>query len=129
VQKNNDNPVYYVEYAHARICSVLASWGGDAATLKDADLGALDSAPAQALMLLLAKYPAMLAEAARDLAPHDVTFYLRELAASYHSYYDAERILVDDAVVKTARLALVAATAQVLHNGLAVLGVSAPQKM
>ncbi|WP_300716877.1 arginine--tRNA ligase [Hydrogenophaga sp.] len=129
VQKNNDNPVYYVQYAHARICSVLASWGGDTATLKDADLGALDSAPAQALMLLLAKYPAMLADAARDLAPHDVTFYLRELAASYHSYYDAERILVDDAVVKTARLALVAATARVLHNGLAVLGVGAPQKM
>ena len=129
VQKNNDNPVYYVQYAHARICSVLTSWGGDVSTLKDADLSALDSAPAQALMLLLAKYPAMLSDAARDLAPHDVTFYLRELAASYHSYYDAERILVDDAAVKTARLALVAATAQVLHNGLAVLGVSAPQKM
>jgi arginyl-tRNA synthetase len=129
VQKNNDNPVYYVQYAHARICSVLASWGGDAATLKDADLSALDSAPAQALMLLLARYPAMLADAARDLAPHDVTFYLRELAASYHSYYDAERILVDDDSVKQARLALVKATAQVLHNGLAVLGVSAPQKM
>ncbi len=129
VQKNNDNPVYYVQYAHARICSVLASWGGDVATLKDADLSALDSAPAQALMLLLAKYPEMLSDAARDLAPHDVTFYLRELAASYHSYYDAERILVDDVALKTARLALVAATAQVLHNGLAVLGVSAPQKM
>ena len=129
VQKNNDNPVYYVQYAHARICSVLASWGGDVATLQAADLSALTSAPAQALMLLLAKYPDMLSDAARDLAPHDVTFYLRELAASYHSYYDAERILVDDAVVKTARLALVAATAQVLHNGLAVLGVSAPQKM
>lgn len=129
VQKNNDNPVYYVQYAHARICSVLASWGGDVATLKDADLSALDSAPAQALMLLLAKYPEMLSDAARDLAPHDVTFYLRELAASYHSYYDAERILVDDLAVKTARLALVAATAQVLHNGLAVLGVGAPQKM
>jgi len=129
VQKNNDNPVYYVQYAHARICSVLASWGGDVASLKDADLGALDSAPAQALMLLLAKYPEMLSDAARDLAPHDVTFYLRELAASYHSYYDAERILVDDLAVKTARLALVAATAQVLHNGLAVLGVGAPQKM
>ena len=129
VQKNNDNPVYYVQYAHARICSVLTSWGGDVSTLKDADLSALDSAPAQALMLLLAKYPAMLADAARDFAPHDVTFYLRELAASYHSYYDAERILVDDAAVKTARLALVAATAQVLHNGLAVLGVSAPKKM
>ncbi len=133
VQKNNDNPVYYVQYAHARICSVLAAWrdkeGGDAASLKDADLAALDSPAAQALMLLLAKYPAMLADAARDFAPHDVTFYLRELAASYHSYYDAERILVDDEAVKRARLALVSATAQVLHNGLAVLGVSAPTKM
>jgi arginyl-tRNA synthetase len=129
VQKNNDNPVYYVQYAHARICSVLAAWGGDAAQLKGADLSPLTSPAAQALMLLLAKYPAMLADAARDFAPHDVTFYLRELAASYHSYYDAERILVDDEQVKKARLALVSATAQVLHNGLAVLGVSAPQKM
>ncbi|MDM7951257.1 arginine--tRNA ligase [Hydrogenophaga sp.] len=129
VQKNNDNPVYYVQYAHARICSVLAAWGGEIAALKNADLTPLDTPAAQALMLLLAKYPAMLADAARDFAPHDVTFYLRELAASYHSYYDAERILVDDEHVKTARLALVAATAQVLHNGLAVLGVSAPLKM
>ena len=87
------------------------------------------SPASQALLLQLAKYPAMLTAAAKDFAPHDVTFYLRELAASYHSYYDAERILVDDEPVKLARLALVAATAQVLHNGLAVLGVSAPQKM
>ena len=133
VAKNNDNPVYYVQYAHARICSVLAAWmekdGGDVATLATADLTPLQSPQAQALMLLLAKYPDMLSAAALDFAPHDVTFYLRELAASYHSYYDAERILVDDALVKRARLALVAATAQVLHNGLAVLGVSAPQKM
>ena len=133
VQKNNDNPVYYVQYAHARICSVLRAWadkdGGDVATLKDVDLSALDSPQAQALMLQLAKYPAMLSAASADFAPHDVTFYLRDLAASYHSYYDAERILVDDDVVKNARLALVAATAQVLHNGLAVLGVSAPASM
>ena len=133
VAKNNDNPVYYVQYAHARICSVLAAWadkdGGDAATLNTADLSALNSAPAQSLMLLLAKYPDVLTAAAKDFAPHDVTFYLRDLAASYHSYYDAERILVDDNVVKKARLALVAATAQVLQSGLAVLGVSAPTKM
>jgi arginyl-tRNA synthetase len=129
VAKNNDNPVYYVQYAHARICSVLASWGGDAASLNSVDLTALQSPQAQALMLLLAKYPEMLTAAAVDFAPHDVTFYLRELAASYHSYYDAERILVDDEAIKLARLALVAATAQVLHNGLAVLGVSAPKKM
>ena len=129
VAKNNDNPVYYVQYAHARICSVLAAWGGDIASLRQVSLAALNSSPAQSLMLLLAKYPEMLSAAAADFAPHDVTFYLRELAACYHSYYDAERILVDDEGIKLARLALVAATAQVLHNGLAVLGVSAPQKM
>ncbi len=129
VQKNNDNPVYYVQYAHARICSVLSSWGGDVSQLSSVDLSALDTPQAQALMLLLAKYPDMLSAAAEGLAPHDVTFYLRELAACYHSYYDAERVLVEDETVKLARLALVFATAQVLHNGLAVLGVSAPQKM
>ena len=152
VQKNNDNPVYYVQYAHARICSVLLKAAGTSddvvdtlalvdgkvprsliadfvANLKDADLSPLDSPAAQALMLQLSNYPAMLSAAAQDFAPHDVTFYLRDLAASYHSYYDAERILVDDPVVQRARLALVAATAQVLHNGLAVLGVSAPTSM
>jgi arginyl-tRNA synthetase len=132
VQKNNDNPVYYVQYAHARICSVLAAWGGaeaGLATLQTVDLSPLDTPAAQALMLQLAQYPDMLAAAAADFAPHDVTFYLRQLAASYHSYYDAERILVDDEPVKLARLALVAATAQVLHNGLWVLGVTAPARM
>ena len=127
--KNNENPVYYVQYAHARICSVLTAWGGDEALLKTVDLSPLASPQAQALMLLIAKYPDMLTNAANGFAPHDVAFYLRELAASYHSYYDAERILVDDEGVKLARLALVAATALVLHNGLAVLGVSAPRKM
>ena len=133
VAKNNDNPVYYVQYAHARICSVLAAWhekdAGDVAELAGADLSALDGPQAQALMLQLSKYPEMLTAAAEGEAPHDVTFYLRDLASSYHSYYDAERILVDDVAVKKARLALVAATAQVLHNGLAVLGVSAPRRM
>jgi arginyl-tRNA synthetase len=133
VQKNNDNPVYYVQYAHARICSVLQTWAdkdqGQISSLQQVDLSPLDSPQAQALMLQLAKYPAMLSAAASDFAPHDVTFYLRDLAACYHSYYDAERILVDDEHVKQARLALVAATAQVLHNGLKVLGVSAPTKM
>ena len=110
--QNNDNPVYYVQYAHARICSVLTAWGGEKASLTHADLSALQSPQAHALMLALAKYPEMLTSAAKDFAPHDVTFYLRELASLYHSYYDAERILVDDEAVKKARLALVAATAQ-----------------
>jgi len=130
--QNNDNPVYYVQYAHARICSVLDTFtaqGGDVAALAQADLSALTGPQAQALMLKLAQYPQMLSAAAQDFAPHDVTFYLRELASLYHSYYDAERILVDDEAVKRARLALVAATAQVLRNGLGLLGVSAPRKM
>ncbi|UFS55706.1 arginine--tRNA ligase [Comamonadaceae bacterium M7527] len=129
IAKNNDNPVYYVQYAHARICSVLATWGGDVASLKDVALDALDGQQAQALLMQLSKYPAMLADAAVGLAPHDVAFYLRDLAACYHSYYDAERILVDDDAVKLARLALVAATAQVLRNGLSMLGVGAPTRM
>jgi len=129
VAQNNDNPVYYVQYAHARICSVLKAWGGDAGTLGNVDLSALEGPQAQALMLQLAKYPDMLTAAAQGNAPHDVTFYLRDLAAAYHSYYDAERILVDDETVKQARLALISATRQVLHNGLAVLGVSAPERM
>ncbi len=127
--KSNENPVYYVQYAHARICSVLATWGGPVSQLAQADLAPLDSPAAQALMLKLSDYPDMLMHAAQGFAPHDVAFYLRELAACYHSYYDAERILVDDEALKRARLALVAATAQVLSNGLAVLGVSAPSKM
>ncbi|GAA3997112.1 arginine--tRNA ligase [Comamonas faecalis] len=131
VAQNNDNPVYYVQYAHARICSVLRGWRADydVGALEQVDLSPLTSAPAQALMLLLAKYPDMLTAAAHGNAPHDVTFYLRDLAACYHSYYDAERILVDDEPVKLARLALVAATAQVLASGLALLGVDAPSTM
>ena len=132
VAQNNDNPVYYVQYAHARIQSVLRAWqeqGTQLAQLQSVDLSALQGPQAQALMLLLAKSPEMLTAAAAGNAPHDVTFYLRDLASAYHSYYDAERILVDDEQVKLARLALVAATAQVLHNGLAVLGVSAPERM
>ena len=133
VAQNNDNPVYYVQYAHARIQSVLRGWqeqgGAGVAALAGVDLSALQGPQAQALMQMLAKYPEMLTAAADGNAPHDVTFYLRDLAAAYHSYYDAERILVDDEAVKLARLALVAATAQVLRNGLAVLGVGAPERM
>jgi arginyl-tRNA synthetase len=132
VKKNNDNPVFYVQYAHARICSILRTFeesGGQISSLTSVDLSPLDSPAAQALMLQMSKYPAMLTEAAKGFAPHDVTFYLRELASSYHSYYDAERILVIELPTKLARLALIKATAQVLKNGLAILGVSAPEKM
>lgn len=127
--KNNENPVYYVQYAHARISSVLASWGGEVQDLLHTDLDALQSPQAMSLLMTLGKYPDVLTNAANDFAPHDVTFYLREVAGAYHSYYDAERILVDDENVRRARLALVAATRQVIANGLSMLGVSAPNRM
>ncbi|MGA1159559.1 MAG: arginine--tRNA ligase [Burkholderiaceae bacterium] len=131
--QNNDNPVFYVQYAHARIQSVLTQWQsqfqGDRSRLATVDLQPLDTAPAQALMRALEAYPDTLALAARDLAPHDITFYVRDLAAAYHRYYDAERVLVPEPAIRDARVALVAAVAQVLANALTILGVSAPQSM
>ncbi len=131
--QSEENPVYYVQYAHARVCSVLDKAGmphGAAATwLKDADLSVLSSPYEEALLRRLADFPDELAVAARELAPHLVTFYLKELAAQFHSYYNAEQFLVDDPRVRQARLALVVASGQVVRNGLGVLGVSAPVKM
>jgi arginyl-tRNA synthetase len=127
--QTDENPVYYVQYAHARVCSVLRQWGGDASSLGDAPLDSLAGEREAALMQRLAEFPELLAVAARELAPHSVAFYLRELAGEFHSYYNAERILVEDEAVRTARLALCAAVRQVLANGLALLGVSAPERM
>ena len=129
VKQSDENPVYYVQYAHARICSVLAKGGASAARLAAADLSLLTAPTEAALMLALSDAPAILARAAADLAPHDLTFYLRELAAAFHSYYGAERFLVDDAGLSRARLALLAATRQVIANVLALLGVDAPESM
>jgi arginyl-tRNA synthetase len=133
LKANDENPVFYVQYAHARICSVIAQWreqhGGDRATLAGADVSRLVAPAEIALMLKLAAYPQRLADAARELAPHDIAFYLRELSSAFHTYYGAERFLTDDAELTRARLALLAATAQVLAAGLAVLGVGAPEKM
>ena len=127
--RSEDNPVYYVQYAHARICSVLNLWGGDTATLKAVDLAPLTSKYESDLLRALADFPDVLGSAARELAPHLVCVYLGDLAAKLHSYYNAEKFLVEDEKVKLARLALIVATRQVLKNGLAVLGVSAPEKM
>lgn len=127
--QSDENPVYYVQYAHARICSVMAQWGGDETALADADLSPLTSPREAALLIKLAEYPEMLQKALEELGPHQVAFYLRELAGELHSYYNAERVLVEDASVKAARLALLHATRQVLRNGLALIGVSAPSRM
>jgi arginyl-tRNA synthetase len=129
LKQNDENPVYYVQYAHARICSVLTQWGGDPATLEQAAFTPLVSERETALLQCLAEYPDMLSRAADELGPHAVAFYLRDLAGAFHSFYNAERVLVDDPAVRLARLALLAATRQVLQNGLATIGVSAPFKM
>jgi len=127
--QSNDNPVYYVQYAHARVCSLLEQWGGDAAGLAAADTAALESEQELTLLSRLLEYPETVESAARDLSPHVIAFYLRQLAADFHGYYNATRMLVEDEKVKRARLALGAAVRQVLRNGLALLGVSAPDKM
>ena len=129
LQQNDENPVFYVQYAHARICSILQQWGGQASELMAADLSLLDSKAADHLLRRLAEYPEMLATAATELAPHALAFYLRDLAGDFHTFYNADRVLVDDPALKLARLALLSATRQVLQNGLKLLGVSAPAKM
>ena len=128
LKTSNDNPVFYVQYAHARICSVLGDYSG-ARDFAAAELPRLTAPTELALMLKLAEYPALLERAAAELAPHEVAFYLREVAAAFHAWYEAERFLVDDAPLARARMALLAATAQVLRNALAMIGVSAPQSM
>ena len=125
--QSNENPVYYIQYAHARVCSVFTQAGAEAA--KGADTGLLANPRELVLMQRLGEFPEIVQAAARDLAPHAVAFYLRDLAADFHSYYNAERILVEDASLSKARLALCAATRQVLASGLALLGVSAPERM
>jgi len=130
--KSEENPVYYVQYAHARVCSIFAKWGGGtdaAARLSTAPLELLTSAKELALAQQLTEFPETLANAARELAPHTVAFGLRALAGEFHSYYNAEEILVEDESLRLARLALCAAVRQALANGLALLGVSAPEKM
>ena len=129
LKTSDENPVYYVQYAHARICRMLEQAGGADADLDNVDLSPLTATTEATLLATLAAYPETLARAQAELGPHQIAFYLRELAANLHSFYFAERVLVDDEQLKRARLALMVATRQVLRNGLALIGVSAPEKM
>ena len=131
LKASDENPVFYVQYAHARICSVLAQYTARTGRTVDAaaDVSLLTAPTEATLMLKLAAFPDMLTSAANDLAPHDVAFYLRDVASAFHSYYAAERFLIDDAALAAARMALLAATRQVLRNALGMLGVSAPDAM
>ena len=131
--QTNDNPVYYIQYAHARVCSVLRqaqekSQRWDRANGL-ANLAILDSEHEQALLNLLARFPETVATAANNLEPHLIAQYLRDLAAALHTWYHAQQFLVDAAAARDARLALAVATRQVLRNGLDLLGVSAPEEM
>ena len=131
--QSNDNPVYYVQYAHARVQSLLrqAKEKGYAFDPGNglAQLHALDDAQALALLLELSRFGEVVEGAAVSLEPHAIAQYLRELATAFHTWYHAQPILVEDAALRDARLALCVATGQVLKNGLALLGVSAPEKM
>jgi len=145
--QTEENPVYYVQYAHARICSVLEQWRTQFADrdralpvarspsasgpdpLREVDLAPLTGARELALLQRLGEYTEILENAAAELAPHQIVFYLRELAGEFHSYYNAERILVAETPLRWARLALCLAVRQVLRNGLSLLGVSQPEKM
>ena len=131
--RSSDNPVYYIQYAHARICSVLREaqsrgMGFDAEHAV-VDASQLSEAHERALLRTLSRYPEVIDSAASDLEPHQLAYFLRELANDLHTYYNAHTFLVGDSNLRTARLALVAATKQVLANGLAILGVSAPEEM
>ncbi|MEK7708713.1 MAG: arginine--tRNA ligase, partial [Pseudomonadota bacterium] len=127
--QSNENPVYYVQYAHARVCSVLAQWDGDMNDLVNANAEALSSSAELALLQKLIDFPDTVEMAAKEFSPHLIAFYLRELAGEFHSYYNSTRFLVPEIPLQHARLALIASIRQVLNNGLRLLGVSAPDKM
>ncbi len=127
--QTNDNPVYYIQYAHARICSVLTQWEGEPSSLATTDLSALASSREAILMQKLSEFPDVVQQAASDLAPHMIANYLKECASELHSYYNDTKFLVDDTSTKLARMALITATRHVLKNGLHLLGVNAPNKM
>ncbi len=131
--QSNDNPVYYIQYAHARVCSVLrqAPEKGFRVDLPHglAHLARLDNEHEQILLTELSKYPELVETAAANLEPHVVAAWLRELANAFHTYYNSHQFLVEDAALRNARLALVVATRQVLKNGLELLGLGAPETM
>ncbi|WP_110602305.1 arginine--tRNA ligase [Salinicola lusitanus] len=131
--QTNDNPVYYIQYAHARVCSVLRKAENDGLAFDHgvamANLERLDAPQEKALMNRLARYPDSVERAARAREPHQIAQYLTELASDFHTCYNAQKVMVDDAELRNARLALGLATRQVIGNGLALLGVSAPEEM
>ncbi len=132
--RTNENPVYYIQYAHARVASVLRQLAAKGLRF---DAGAGPGQPRRcwtpphetALLTALGRYPEIIAQAGANRAPHTLVHYLRDLANNFHTWYNAEQFIVDDEALRNARLALALATQQVVRNGLALLGVSAPESM
>ncbi len=131
--QSNDNPVYYVQYAYARICSVMRQLEQRGLAFDQAaglvGIGRLSETAEVELMTLLATYPELIARAALMHEPHQLTGYLRDLANGLHSYYNAHKVLVDDDELRNARLCLLLSVKQVLANGLTLIGVSTPEVM
>jgi arginyl-tRNA synthetase len=131
--QSEENPVYYIQYAHARVCAVFRQLQEKGFThdrlVGESNVARLVEPHEKALIRRLTYFPELLETAASDLEPHQVAHYLRELAGDFHTYYNAHTFIVDDAGLRDARLNLVAATRQVIQNGLALLGVTAPERM
>lgn len=127
--ESSDNPVYYVQYAHARICSILSVAGVDTPKAADVDLSLLTEENERVLIRKLAEWPQEVADAARELAPYHLAYYAKELANAFHSFYNSCKVLTDDAALRDARLALVDCTRITLRNVLTLLGLSAPERM
>jgi arginyl-tRNA synthetase len=130
--QSKDNPMYYVQYAHARICRIFKTAderGIDTSSINHADFGLLMSDQENSLLTLLQRFPELVQTAATNFEPHQITYYLRDLATALQSYYAATKILDADTAQRNAMLALCSATRQTLKNGLGILGVGAPESM
>ena len=127
--QNSDNPVYYIQYAHARIAGVLKQWGGNIDQLNKVNVDNLKSSQELILIKRLSEFPEMVLHAGIELAPHSIATYLKDCAADLHSYYNDTKFLVENENEKLARLSLIRATQVILKNGLDLLGVNAPEKM
>ena len=127
--QTNDNPVYYIQYAHARICAVLNQANVKPEDLQNFDEALLTSTHEHQLIKRLSEFPEIISLSASESSPHYIATFLKDLAADFHSYYNANKFLSDDKALQNARLALIGATKIVIKNGLQLLGISAPEKM
>ena len=128
-EQSKDNPLYYIQYAHARICSVLNKSDIDVDKLSDSDLTLLELDKEVELQKILKQYPKLIERAALSSEPHLICYYLKDLAGIFHSYYNSEKFLVEDQSLMSSRLFLLSGVKQVIHNGLSILGINAPQEM